>query len=223
MKSIVWFVLSVFTFAPPVSAKPEISNMAVTGDTLGIHGSGFDQPCSKCEVIANFDNLRYALQIVSWADTDIKAKLVDLGKGTRPTIELVTPDWQSRPVRVKLNERFLPARRIERYISSKSKNDEIFYFSRRFDASIGGKGEEIFDVGQNLPACGNTALIFDSADILIGRLSRFGEAKVTRMPAPGCIDCKLKVVYYWEPTGRLDYQLHIYRRVVEGICKARIR
>lgn len=225
MKSTVWILVSLFalTFTQSIAAQPEIRKMAVTGDTLRILGSEFEGPCRKCEVIANFDKLRYSLQVISWSDTEVKAKLVDLGRGNRPAIELVTPGWRSKPVRVKIHERLLPGKRSKRFVSDKSKAGDLLHYSRRFESSLGGKGEEVFDISEKRPSCGQTAPIFDSAEILLGRRTRFGEAKITQMPRSGCENCKLKVVYYWEPTGRLHYQLHIYRRVVEGVCKAQVR
>jgi len=56
------------------------------------------------------------------------------------------------------------------------------------------RGEEVFDVSQKLPVCGKRAPIFDSAEILLGRRSRFAEAKIIHMPRIGCIDCELRVV-----------------------------
>lgn len=130
MKSKVYIVAGVLALAQSVVASPEIKKMTVLGETIHIQGAEFDRPCRRCEVIANFDNLRYALQVISWADTDIKARLVDLGKRTKPTIEVVTPQWRSKPVRVQLNERLLPDRRIKWFVSGNSKNSESQYYSR---------------------------------------------------------------------------------------------
>lgn len=221
MKSIVWIVLGLLVFAESALANARVSSVSVTGDTLVIQGELLGTHCKNCEVIGSFASLRYSLEVVSWTEGQIKARLVDLGRGVRVKVQVVTPDWRSKSVWVKLSQKILPRTRVKRMITQAT--DKMVFFTREYDSSLGGKGEEAFEVNMPLPACGKSGPIFDSAEILIGRRSRFGEAKITRMPAAGCDKCEMRVRYYWEPTGRLHYQLHVYRRIVEGICQARVR
>ena len=99
----------------------------------------------------------------------------------------------------------------------------LLVFERKHDLSIGGKGDAVFEFNQSPPRCGQTGSVFDSAELVFGKRTRFGDAKIIGGPAADCHRCKIKVGYYWEPTGRLEYQLHVYRRHVEGICRDRIR
>jgi len=222
LKIAVWIVLGTLALIEPLSAKPRVGALSVTGDVLRIQGAKLGSQCATCEVIAGFEGIRYSLTVNSWTDTGITARLVDVGRGTGPKIEIVTPNWRSEPVRVEVRQQLLPQHRVNRMVRDKS-NRDLVYYSRRYDSSMGGKGEEVFDVGEALPACGKVAPIFDSAEVVVGKRTRFGEVKVVQMPGTGCEKCEIGIRYYWEPTGRLEYQLHVYRRIVEGICKARVR
>jgi len=94
----------------------------------------------------------------------------------------------------------------------------LLYFERKHSLSVGDKGEERFDVSTKPPACGATALVFDHARVVYKR-KRFGEAKIISSPAAGCINCSPLVIrWYHEPTGYLDYQVHVYRRRISGKC-----
>jgi hypothetical protein len=73
------------------------------------------------------------------------------------------------------------------------------------------------------PSCGQQALVFEQARIVYSQ-QRFAQAQVVHSPVAGCINCTpLKVRWYNEPTGKLTYQLHVYRRHVSGICPGQIR
>jgi len=205
------------------STNPRVQSLSLNSDTLQIQGSNLGVHCAGCEVIANYDGIRYSLEVVSWAHTSVTAKLRDLGKTLTPEIQLVTPYWNSQPRLTKVERRLLPESRVDYGRTEHSTEGDLLFFSRRYDSTFGGKGEEEFDLELPLPVCGYSAPIFDSAEIILGPRTRFGNAKITSLPAPGCQRCYVGVGYYWEPTGRLDYQLNIYRRVVDGICKDRIR
>jgi len=222
LKNVVCLILCLVALAESGFAQPQVKKLTVSGDTLLIRGADFGKRCRSCEVVASFDGLRYSLNIIDWNDSEIRARLVDLGRGIKPTIQPVLPGWQSRSVRVKVNQKLLPQRRVKRMVKDNSGNNTI-HFSRQYDSNLGGKGEEVFEVVQSPPACGKTAPIIDSAEILLGPRTRFGEAKITRMPRPDCQRCEITVAYYWEPTGRLAFQLHVYRRIVEGVCQAQVR
>ncbi len=223
MKKYGWLLVSLLALTKPVMALPDVNRMIVKGQVLHIKGRHFGNLCNRCEVIANFSGFRYSLQLTSWADSEITAQIADIGRGTRPVIQVVTPDWRSKSVKVRVNQRLIPPKRPGRFVKNTTSGADYPTFSRRYDSSLGGKGEEIFEFDQLIPACGSSGAVFDSAEVLIGRRTRFGEARITSLPRVGCERCKVGVGYYWEPTGRLDFQLHIYQREVEGICRTQIR
>lgn len=95
---------------------------------------------------------------------------------------------------------------------------DLLYFEKTHSLNVGDKGEDRFDISTKMPACGATALVFDYAQIVYKR-QRFGEAKIINRPPAGCLRCPPLVVrWYHEPTGHLDYQVHVYRRRIEGNC-----
>ena len=223
MKKYGWLLVSLLALTEPAMASPDVNGMAVKGQVLHIKGRQFGNLCSQCEVIANFSGFRYSLRLLSWEDSNITAQISDIGRGTRPVIQVVTPDWRSKSVKVRVNQRLIPPERPGRFIKNTPSGIDYPTFSRLFDSSLGGKGEEIFEFDQMIPACGTSGAVFDSAEVLLGRRTRFGEARITGLPGVDCERCKVSVGYYWEPTGRLDFQLHIYQRVVEGICRTQVR
>ena len=112
---------------------------------------------------------------------------------------------------------------IARRASGKSavvkKHNDLMVYSRSYDLSIGGKGVDVIDVNQPIAACGEMGWIFDSANIVIGKQTRFGDARAIQLPAKGCQKCPpLKIGYYWEPTGRLEYKVLVKLRKITGIC-----
>ena len=89
---------------------------------------------------------------------------------------------------------------IARRASGKSavvkKQNDLMVYSRSYDLSIGGKGVDVIDVNQPIAACGEMGWIFDSADIVIGKQTRFGDARAIQLPARGCQKCPpLKIGY----------------------------
>jgi len=111
----------------------------------------------------------------------------------------------------------VPSRPIEQPVNPGTSRG-LLYFERKHSLSVGDKGEERFNVSIKPPICGATALVFDHARIVYKR-QRFGEAKIVRSPPAGCINCPPLVVrWYHEPTGYLDYQVHVYRRLIIGKC-----
>lgn len=111
----------------------------------------------------------------------------------------------------------VPPQSVDRPVSPGTETD-LLYFERKHSLSVGDKGEERFNVGIKPPACGEMALAFDHARIVYKR-QRFGEAKIVSSPLTGCINCQSLVVrWYHEPTGYLEYQVHVYRQRIVGKC-----
>lgn len=95
---------------------------------------------------------------------------------------------------------------------------DLLYYESAHDLDIGDKGEESFDLSVKAPACGEQALVFHQARVVYKR-KRFGEARIAQSPTSGCTRCSPLVVrWYHEPTGHVDFQVHVYRKRVEGSC-----
>lgn len=82
---------------------------------------------------------------------------------------------------------------------------------------VGNKGEEVLDVSVSGKACG-ARWLFDHAVISVVS-ERFGAAQFVSLPEPGCTQCQpLRVRWFHEPTGNLDFEVHVYRRHVFKSC-----
>ncbi len=206
------------------AAQPQIARItsAPSGDAM-IQGSGFGSRCSRCEVIADFGRgFKYAYPVVSWSDTRVVTAIADINKGQQTRITLHTADGDSNAVRYNIPKQSVPAKKIRRPVTPGSRGD-LLVFERKYKLSVGDKGEDAFDVSTQTPGCGKTGLVYDSANIVYGS-TRFGEAQIVATPKPGCTRCQpLKVRRYHEPTGKLHFQVHVYRRLIEGICSNRVR
>lgn len=195
--------------------KPDASGNAV------IQGSGLGSQCRHCELIADFGRgFKYAFPIRSWSDTRVVAQISDLNKGPEAKITLHTAHGSSNTLRYKIPTTLQPARRLGKPVRA---NATLQLFEHQSTLKVGDKGEEHFNVSTAPPRCGKTGLVYDSAD-LVYQQNRFGEAQIVATPKPGCTRCQpLKVRWYHEPTGKLHFQVQVYRRVVTGICADRVR
>ncbi len=127
---------------------------------------------------------------------------------------ILTPAYGEAGVR---GGELVPPKEIKRWVRPGTVPG-LLYFERKHSLSVGDKGEERFDVSTTPPRCGATALVFDHARIVYKR-KRFGEARIMQQPRAGCTRCSpLFVRWYHEPTGYLEYQVHVYRRRIEGKC-----
>jgi len=200
-----------------VSVKPGRANSAV------IQGQAFGNACRECEVIADFGGFKYAYPVDRWSKQRIVAKITDIGKGNNIKIAVRTADGLSRPVSYRIPTQVVPAKKIKRIVKPNSVPD-LLLFEHHSKLSVGDKGEERYDVSQAAPACGQKGYVFDSADLIQGRDTRFGEAKFVGLPKVGCSRCQpIRVRWYHEPTGKLHFQVHVYRREIEGICPNQVR
>lgn len=88
---------------------------------------------------------------------------------------------------------------------------------------VGNRGEEVYELSVPAPACGRPALVFDHARLVVER-RRFGDAAIVAAPPAGCTTCPpLRVRWYHEPTGLIEFQVHVVRRRVEAPCPDRGR
>ncbi|MES9972582.1 MAG: hypothetical protein ABW092_21310 [Candidatus Thiodiazotropha sp.] len=217
------FVASLY-FASALQAQPQLSRIDTNqqgGATF--LGSGFGQACDRCEVIVDYSQgLRYAIPITDWSDRRITARLPDLNRATRLKAVVTTPDGSTAAKPFRLPRLVSPAKELKKSVKP-GQHRELLHFEKSHRDRLGGKGEDQFRVSVEPPRCEQQAQVFERARLVYGD-KRFAEAQITALPSPGCTRCQpLKVGWYHEPTGRLTYQVHVYRRLIEGICRERIR
>ena len=183
-------------------------------------GSGFGKACGKCEVIIDYGKgQRYAAKILGWSSTSIKLIVPNVGLGDRVKLQVKTPRGESSAISYKINPMILPKKNVNHSVKSNTlKGLEVHSFS--YDAKLGGKGKDKINVSVNRPKCGEEVWVFDRGNIVF-KSKRFGDAKIQSSPKRGCIKCSpLAVKWYHEPTGRIDYQVHIYKRKIVGLCSS---
>ncbi len=216
-------VLALVFFAQPsIAAEKIILKQAKSSpDTkVTLSGSGFGKSCKQCQVIIEYKpGQRFTAKITQWNNTRITALVPDINSSLNVKLSVKRPEVQSNTLSHTIKRKLVPSRDINRPVSPGSNKGLQFYeFSHK--VSIGDKGEDRIDVSSSLPACGATANVFDHARIVYTS-RRFGEAQIISLPEPGCSRCKpLKIHWYHEPTGRVEYQVHIYKRIISGICEA---
>lgn len=189
---------------------------------ITINGSGFDSQCPQCEVIVDYGKgFKYAITPMSWHDNNIKVRIPDLNKGLNVQVFVKTKITESNKADYKIKPILVPARKLTQLVPKGSIPD-LLLFEKKSDLAVGNKGEETYNVNSTLPSCNNTGFIFEHAELI--QKGRFGEAKIISSPDPGCTKCgPVKIRWYHEPTGNLEYQVHVYRRKVQGICQDKIR
>ncbi len=187
-----------------------------------ISGNGFGSRCPQCEVVVDYGKgFKYSTPIKSWSDKNIKIIINDLNKGLNVRVYAKTADGESNKVKYTIKAINHPARKLTRPVPSGSVQG-LLMFEKKSKLTVGDKGEESYKVNTPAPTCNNSALIFDRAELV--QKGRFGEAKIISSPNPECTNCgPLKVRWYHEPTGNLEFQVHVYRREVQGICQDKVR
>lgn len=221
-----WLLLSLLTLMSISAAVAAPAIRGVSGGANGrltIVGSDFGNACGQCEVIADYGGgLKYALPSESWTNQRVVARIADLNKGLNVRISIKTPAGTSNTANYRLARKIKPEREYRRPVPAKTPSD-FMLFDHQSDLAVGDKGERSFDVSSPALTCNQASEVFDRAQLVYGK-RRFGEAQLVASPPAGCVRCPpLKVRWYHEPTGRLHFQVHVYRRVVEGICRDRVR
>ncbi len=183
----------------------------------------FGPDCGRCEVIVDYGGgLRYSAEIERWEPSRVLARIADLNAGLDVRVRVQAGAGASEWLALRLARVVVPRPVLDGPVESDWLRPGSFV-ERHHDLAVGDKGEERFEVGAPAPACGKRAALFDHARIVYVE-RRFGEARIVASPPPGCSTCPpLTVRWYHEPTGRLTYQLHVYRRLVEGACRPRVR
>jgi hypothetical protein len=206
------------------AAAPVIRNVnAGSGGKITIAGSDFGNGCGQCEVIADYGGgFKYALPNESWTNQQIVARIADLNKSLNVRLSVRTTTGTSNTVNYHLSRTIKPKREYRSPVPAGIQSD-VLLFDHQSNLAVGDKGERTFDVSSTPPACGQLAEVFDHAQLVHGK-RRFGEAQIVASPPAGCVRCSpLQVRWYHEPTGRLHFQVHVYRRLVEGVCKNKVR
>lgn len=213
---LLFYLSSCVSFAAPV-----IEHLGHRGSWVTLNGQGFGDSCDACEVIADYGSLRYALEVKHWSDRRIEIVLPDLNLATRVWLQVVTADGKSNRQQTEINRRIVPATELTQ--PRRPPPSGLQTLSKHSDLKVGARGEEQLDVSSAPPVCGKEAKLFDHARVVFAK-RRFGDAQIVTLPKPGCSRCEpLSVRWYHEPTGHIDFQVHIYRRRVEGICAERMR
>lgn len=202
-------------------AAPVIEHLGPRDAWVTLSGRGFGDSCEGCEVIADYGSLRYALEVKQWSDRRIEVKLPDLNLATRVWLQVVTADGKSNREQAVISRRIVPATELTQ--PRQPPPSGLLTLGKHSDLKVGARGEEQLDVSSAPPACGGEAMLFDHARVVFAK-RRFGDAQIVALPKPGCTRCEpLSVRWYHEPTGHIDFQIHVYRRRVEGICPDRRR
>ncbi len=207
----------------PLRAAPRIDRVtALPNGEIAVSGSAFGGACATCEVQADYGmGWRYALQVSSWTDTRIVARLPDLNAGLDVQISVHGATGVSMPARARVQRERVPARDLRVPASGAVPGLRVFGLASAL--KVGDSGEETYDVSAALPRCGERALLFEEARLIFVR-ERFAHAIIVAAPAAGCSTCgPLRVRWYQEPTGYFELQVHVYHRRIDGICPQRQR
>jgi hypothetical protein len=216
MVAAVWGLLSASTI--PAAATPKITGVTVkAGGMIDVRGSGFGTPCPKCEIIADYGGFKYALTTKSWRNSTISAHLPDFGKKLVVQLTVQTKTGKSGATRARIKPVLHPERLPKSAIrGTPPKGLSRFTFVSK--DRKGGRGEQSHTVRAKPAACGKKTLAFHAAGLVLVE-KRFAQARISRAPKSGCLNCQpVKVSWRHEPTGRLSYQLLVQSREIDGIC-----
>lgn len=205
-------------FLAAATDQPRIDGIeATTEREIRISGQHFGSRCASCRVVIDYGDLRYQAGIRHWENRLLVVYVPDLNRSQQVSLRLQTAKGDSRWIQTSLQRKILPARDLMAYAPGPMSG--LLTFDLSSARNVGGKGEQKYPVRRKSPQCGQKSLLFDHARIVFGQ-RRFGDAQIVSTPSPGCVDCEPIVVrWYHEPTGRLSFQLQVYHREVEGICK----
>jgi len=202
------------------SLQAKINSLTPGQGQIELHGLYFGEMCESCGVIGNYDSLLYQHEILHWSDNSLLVRTPDFNLGDSIKLRVHREGRYSGWISAPVLTRVIPAEDLSEIVTLPPKGLAIFDF--RSDQSVGAKGDHHYAVSHAPPICGEPALLFDHARILF-RARRFGDAQIISTPSPGCTQCEPIVVrWYHEPTGRLDYQLQVYHRLVDAPCSSRI-
>jgi hypothetical protein len=194
----------------------------VQGRLVQLSGS-FGPACPACEVrVVYSDGLTYAYKPLHWHNDRIQFTIEDLGAQANVRVYVMSKDGlgNSRPFTIQPD---LEPDRLHGETTGPGPGGGTNDFSKRHDDPYGGSGKDQFNVSSKPAACGKQEKRFHRAELVINK-QRFGDARIIQQPTMGCQNClPIKVEWYHEPTGLIEYQVHVQKRIIDGICPERIR
>ncbi len=184
---------------------------------LELHGQ-FGRDCKQCEIIVDYGKgLLYAYKPTQWHEKKLTFSIKDLGKSLKVRLFVRTAQGDSNAKTYLIKPRLKPAR-LSGSPATRTRHNSRSVFLASHNDPFGGKGVDQFNVSTKPAGCNETSDLFHQAKIIIGK-KRFGDARIEQQPPSGCTNCKpIKVRWYHEPTGRVEYQLLVQHRQVIGMC-----
>lgn len=191
-----------------------LKRISPVNENLTLHGS-FGDKCHQCNVIVNYGGkFKYRYKASAWSDNQITFKLLDLGKAVNLKISVKTKKGITNALPYRIRKEIITGKQ--------TKPDNFYTYNFTHNDKFGGKGSESVNPSTTQAQCNQSSFIFDHAKLKFKK-QRFGNARILTMPKPGCVKCSpIKIQWYHEPTGVLDYSVIIQRRKVYGICKNNI-
>ncbi len=179
------------------------------GGNVTILGENFGDYCKSCEVIVQYTNsLRYSVPVNTWDNSRIVAELPDLNQN-----EVLLQLQVKKPHAISAAKSFRLRRRYSVIESER----------RSHNLDVGEKGEDVFPVKSRPALCGKDSEVFDRPEIKILK-HRFANAQIVESPPSGCERCSPVVIrWYNEPTGSISYEMNLIGRIIQGVCKNRVR
>ncbi len=194
----------------------------VRGRLVQLSGS-FGPACPACEVRVVYSNgLTYAYKPLHWHNHRIQFTIEDLGAQANVRVYVMSKDGPGNSLPFTIQPDLEPDR-LHGETNQSGPGDGTKVFSKRHADPFGGSGKDQFNVSSKLAACGKQEKRFHRAELVINN-QRFGKARIIQQPTMGCKNCQpIKVEWYHEPTGFIEYQLLVQKRIIDGICPDRIR
>ena len=220
-----WPMITLFFFLmalgqPGTAPASTLRALQPLGDNRYALLGELGERCGDCEVIIEYaDGLRYAAPVEHWKPSRLVVRIPDLNRSLEVSVRVLSAGALSEVLTTTLTRALVP--RTEPQTPTPSESAQFVEYTS--DLAVGDKGMDLVDLSAPPPGCGSSALLFDHARIVYTD-RRFGEAQIVAAPPAGCVKCTpLSIRWYHEPTGRLSFQLHIYKRIVEGVCPERVR
>ncbi len=201
----------------------ELTNVrTLNGNRVELQGD-FGKDCQRCEIIVDYaGKLRYAYRPLQWHQSKMTFSIKDFGISPSVKISVFTSTGETRSLLYRLKLKLKPPSFPTKPVTA-TRIDNKTVFSKKHGDKFGGKGVDQFSFQAPQLSCGKPSEVYHGASVVIKK-RRFGDVRIDRQPKSACKRCQpLKVSWYHEPTGYIDYQLHIQRRVVEGSCQKNIR
>ena len=183
----------------------------------------FGQDCKQCEIIVDYGKgFKYAYRPDRWNARKLSFNIHDFGKSLKVKVMVKTAQGITKSKAFTIKPQLKPVK-LRNKPASRSQVDKTTLFTQEHKDPFGGKGIDLYKIVNHPATCGSKGELFHDAKIIFGK-KRFGEARIEQKPKPGCSKCTpVKVRWFHEPTGSVNYQLEIQRRIVHGVCREQVR